>query len=43
MDVRPSVVDLNNLSRRLDEAGSAQQQLKLAGQLVASRRRAQQG
>jgi hypothetical protein len=42
-DIRPSVVDLNALSRRLDEAGSAQQQLKLAGQLVASRRRAAQG
>jgi hypothetical protein len=42
-DVRASVADLNALSRRLDEAGSAQQQLKLAGQLVASRRRAAQG
>jgi hypothetical protein len=42
-DVRASVSDLNALRRRLDEAGSAQQQLKLAGQLVASRRRAAQG
>jgi hypothetical protein len=40
-DVRASVADLNNLSRQLDEAGSAQQQLRLAGRLVAERRRAQ--
>jgi hypothetical protein len=40
-DVRASVADLHNLSRQLDEAGSAQQQLKLAGRLVAERRRAQ--
>jgi hypothetical protein len=40
-DIRASVADLNALSRKLDEAGSAQQQLKLAGRLVAERRRAQ--
>jgi hypothetical protein len=42
-DIRASVADLNALSRKLDEAGSAQQQLKLAGRLVAERRRSAQG
>jgi hypothetical protein len=39
--VSASAADLNALSRKLDEAGSAQQQLRLAGRLVAERRRAQ--
>jgi hypothetical protein len=36
-----SAADLQAISRQLDAAGSAQQQLKLAGRLVAERRRAQ--
>jgi hypothetical protein len=36
-----SAADLQALSRQLDQSGSAQQQLKLAGRLVAERRRAQ--
>jgi hypothetical protein len=36
-----SAADLQAISRQLDNAGSAQQQLKLAGRLVAERRRAQ--
>jgi hypothetical protein len=40
-DIRASVADLNNLSRQLDGATSAQQALKLGARLVAERRRAQ--
>jgi hypothetical protein len=36
-----SAADLNAISRQLDNAGTMQQQLRLAGRLVAERRRAQ--
>jgi hypothetical protein len=41
--VSASAADLQAMSRQLDAAGSAQQQLRLAGRLVAERRRAAQG
>jgi hypothetical protein len=39
--VSASAADLQAMSRQLDQAGSAQQALKIAGRLVAERRRAQ--